>query len=101
MTEFEAACERFAADLCTAGATPAEVHRLRALYAAALAGRSDRAWSCFYAAVLDALAVIEPGGAEALAAYRRLAALADDDLGATLLTPHVAERMRSRLVEAA
>ena len=101
MSEFEAACDRLAADLCTAGALPAEASRICSLYLAALAERSDRVWNSFYTTVFDALAFIEPLGAEALAAYRRLAALADDDLGVALLTPHAAERMRSRLVEAA
>ncbi len=101
MTEFEAACDRFTDDLRTAGATPDELSGIRSFYVAAFAERSDRAWWSFYAAVFDALALIEPRGAEGLAAYRRLAALADDDLGGAVVTPHVAERMRSRLVEAA
>jgi len=101
MTEHRAACQRLAAELQAAGAFPAEVDAIRLAYAAALSDADDRSWRAFYLEVFAALLRIEPTAPRARAAYGRLAALADDDLGAALLAPQTAERLRARLVEAA
>lgn len=101
MNEFERAADHLAKDLCAAGVMPIQTHRIESLYIAALRDPGERTWTTFYAAIFDVLATIEIGGAASRAAYRRLAALADDDLGTVLLTPRIAERIRLRLVEAA
>ncbi len=100
-TEFLAACDRLAADLHCAGTPDPAARRVAAAYARALNDAGDTAWRAFYCDLFAVLEHVVPEGHAACAAFRRLAALTEDDLGIQLLSPEAGERVRARLVEAA
>jgi hypothetical protein len=101
MTELVQASQRLAADLAESGAAPGPARDAHRAYARALAGGRDDDWARFYLAVYAALASIAAPLPSGAAALRRLAALFDDDLGASLIAADERRRLRARLVEAA
>jgi hypothetical protein len=101
MTEFVAASQRLAADLAEAGVAPDPAHEAHRAYDRALARGRDDDWARFYLAVYVALKSIAAPLPSSSSALRRLAALFDDDLGASLIAADERRRLRARLVEAA
>lgn len=101
MTEYELACGRLLEDLLAAGVPPSASAATARAYRTALESGAGTDWRGFYVsafAALAALADVAPGGSRA---YARLAALADDDLGAAIIVAEEREAVRARLVEAA
>jgi hypothetical protein len=101
MTELIQASQRLSADLSEAGVPPVPARDARHAYERALARGRHADWARFYLAVYAALETIAAPLPSGAAALRRLTALFDDDLGASLIAADRRRRLRARLVEAA